>query len=319
MQRTANPRMWVRFPPGPFFLPDQSGRIRLAFVSAAIHLCLLLLLLLPSAGSLNGTAPLSQEVALVFETGHPDVTAAPKSSLLSPSPPAQPTPEPPKAETEPPPAPPPPPPAPEPAAAIAPAAPAPTPPRAAPQEAALPVPLQTSTRPVASSAPTPAAPRLRRPAVSSAAAASGRFPTPLMQTWFIPSRGSARHSAFTRAAASSEEAAIRGARSENPYDIKGAEQLGSGWLNSFMEWVDQHKHYPEQAIANNEDGNSRVEFTVGRDGHVREVSLIQRSGSVWLDMGLTGLFRGARLPPFPYASAEQEVTISFTMHYILVR
>ena len=83
--------------------------------------------------------------------------------------------------------------------------------------------------------------------------------------------------------------------------------------------MDEHKHYPEQAIANDEDGSSGVRITVDRYGQVTEVRLVRRSGSTWLDAGLTGLFRDARLPPFPPGTHDEAVTITFTMHYILER
>ncbi len=140
-----------------------------------------------------------------------------------------------------------------------------------------------------------------------------------MRNFFIPSATSAAAHPFSHSLESGTPAARRGRREDNPFDMRGAEQLGSDWGQAFMAWVDEHKHYPEQAIANDEDGNSTVQFTVDRYGRVKEVSLVQRSGSVWLDMGLTGLFRDARLPPFPVDAPEKDVTITFTMHYILTR
>jgi TonB family protein len=329
-----------------------------AAISAALHLLILLLLLLPSRRPEDRSPPPSNEVALVFESAHPEVAASAKPAAAAPSPPAAPTPapQPAKAPAAPQPAPPPPP-APPPAplpetVRLAPAAPEPPSQLAALAEPLLPPQLPEPLppeRPLPSERPSPperpspseparaapspaprpeqphpAAPRLAAPrpheTAPSFAAASGRFPAPLMRNWFIPSAAATHPSGFSRAAASSERpAATRGADLANPYDVKGAEQLGASWFNAFMEWVEEHKHYPEQAIANNEDGDSRVEFTVGRDGRVREVELIERSGSVWLDMGLTGMFRGAKLPAFPYDATQPEVTISFTMHYILTR
>ena len=101
--------------------------------------------------------------------------------------------------------------------------------------------------------------------------------------------------------------------------LRGAERLGTDWANALSAWVEAHKYYPQQAIANEEDGSPQVEVTVTRDGRVQSVELEARSGSQWLDLGLQALFRNARLPPFPDNTSENQVTFHFTMHYILVR
>jgi len=50
---------------------------------------------------------------------------------------------------------------------------------------------------------------------------------------------------------------------------------------------------------------------------VREVELIGRSGSVWLDMALLSLFRDQRIPQVPGGTTP--IVFNFTMHYILIR
>jgi protein TonB len=104
-----------------------------------------------------------------------------------------------------------------------------------------------------------------------------------------------------------------------PLQIRGAEALGADWRNAFSAWVEQHKYYPQQAIINGEDGSPEVEMVIRRDGKVLSVELETRSGSQWLDIALQALFRGRQLPPFPPNAKDDEVTVHFTMHYILIR
>ncbi len=324
--------MWVRFPPGPPS-PRKSRLVRLAALSAAIHLAVLLLLVLRLHGSPEPElSPPPADFAMVFQSGSPKAAQSPKP-VTPESPPAAPAvahvQAPPTPPAAPPhvaakPSPPPAPPAPKPAPA--PTAPPPVTTPSVPKPEAPPLPpLQPHPAPKpariarAPASPPATAPALRPPSRQSRTA-SAKFPAPMMRSFFIPSTASVASAAHPFSHALSGEPAVqRGMERDNPFDMRGAEQLGSDWSNEFMEWVDEHKHYPEQAAANNEDGNSAVQFTVDRYGRVKEVRLVERSGSVWLDMGLTGMFRDARLPPFPPGTAEKDVTITFTMHYILER
>jgi protein TonB len=140
----------------------------------------------------------------------------------------------------------------------------------------------------------------------------------MMKSWSLgaPPAGAATGTATGREAAIQ---ALRGqSHSANP-DVRGAENLGPDWLNEFSQWVEEHKRYPEQAIANMEDGTNEVTIRIRRDGQVEDVSLGYGSGSQWLDLGTQALFRGRRLPPFPPDAKDDEVTIQFTMHYVIVR
>lgn len=123
----------------------------------------------------------------------------------------------------------------------------------------------------------------------------------------------------TAASRSTATAALRGPSRSDAYDVRGAEHLGPDWLNEFSAWVEEHKHYPEPAAANLEDGTNEVTIRIARDGKVEGVEIQQRSGSRWLDLGTLSLFRGRKLPPFPPDASDDEVTIDFTMHYIIVR
>ncbi|MBX9697967.1 MAG: TonB family protein, partial [Acetobacteraceae bacterium] len=105
---------------------------------------------------------------------------------------------------------------------------------------------------------------------------------------------------------------------EPQMDVRGA-QVGPDWRNAFRRWLEEHKRYPEAAIVLGQSGSPRVHLVVSPDGRVTSVQLTRRSGSVWLDAGLVGLFNGARLPPFPPGADPSGVRIDFTMHYILIR
>jgi TonB family protein len=68
---------------------------------------------------------------------------------------------------------------------------------------------------------------------------------------------------------------------------------------------------------NGEDGDAMVQVVANPDGRVTSVQLEQKSGSVWLDLALQSLFRGAHLPPLH--DETEPITFNFLMHYILIR
>ncbi len=141
-----------------------------------------------------------------------------------------------------------------------------------------------------------------------------------MRNFFIPSGATptAAHP-FSDTFDTGEPNAQQGRQRDTPFDLRGAERLGPDWSDEFMAWVDEHKRYPEQAIVNGEDGDAAVQMTVDRYGRVTGVRVVQRSGSTWLDAGLSAMFRDARLPPFPPGNSPEDLSITFTMHYILER
>ncbi len=96
-------------------------------------------------------------------------------------------------------------------------------------------------------------------------------------------------------------------------------EVGPDWRNALIAWVNEHAYYPSQAAALGQQGAVRVLITANPDGRVLSVDVEKRSGSPWLDLALTGMFRGARLPPMPKQAGDQPVPFHFTMHYILVR
>ena len=175
-----------------------------------------------------------------------------------------------------------------------------------------PTPPRQQPRPVARSVARPVA-RPVRP--SQPRVTADGFPTTL-----FGSTDFSGHSSVTRHAALGAPP-TPAAKSSAASDIHGGEDLGSDWMNEFSAYVERHKRYPEQAAQNNDEGDTTVQIVVNRDGHVegRDVDLVGRSGSQWLDLGLMGMFRGARLPPFPPGAPRDQETITVTMHYYLTR
>lgn len=100
--------------------------------------------------------------------------------------------------------------------------------------------------------------------------------------------------------------------------VRGA-QAGPDWRNAFRMWLDRNLRYPREAAELGEQGPVTVRITTGADGRVRRVELRAGSRSIFLNHYSQSVFRGAALPPFPPGTAEEEVTIDLTIHYILVR
>lgn len=101
------------------------------------------------------------------------------------------------------------------------------------------------------------------------------------------------------------------ARSDNP-------AVGADWLSEVAAWWHQHAYYPPQAGMNGEQGDVTVEMTVQHDGKVTYVHLERRSGSQWLDMASVAVFRDADLPPLPPEVRDKDITLHFTIHYVII-
>ena len=91
------------------------------------------------------------------------------------------------------------------------------------------------------------------------------------------------------------------------------------WMSLLRAWWEQHKYYPRQAAENGEDGDVTVSFRVDRDGRVSGLQLVGRSGSTFLDMGAQATFRGQQLPRLPPDSPRDQIDVSVTIHYMLIR
>jgi len=100
------------------------------------------------------------------------------------------------------------------------------------------------------------------------------------------------------------------------FNIQG--NIGPDWRAELTQWVNERKYYPEQALELGQQGAVMIRLVIARDGSVRDVQLLQSSGSPFLDSAWLGLFEGAHLPPFPPGTPSDQVTLEATMHYILV-
>jgi len=90
------------------------------------------------------------------------------------------------------------------------------------------------------------------------------------------------------------------------------------YLELLNEYVETHKFYPERAANNGEDGVAVVRATIERDGTVKDVHLVESSGSRDLDLAWISLFRDQRLAPFPDNMRENEREFTLSMDYILI-
>ncbi len=91
------------------------------------------------------------------------------------------------------------------------------------------------------------------------------------------------------------------------------------WMSLLHDWWNRHGYYPEQAARLGQDGRVRIEIVVDRSGKVRNLELLRRSGSPWLDLAAQAVFRNAQLPPFPPGTSDDQITLNLTINYILTR
>ena len=97
------------------------------------------------------------------------------------------------------------------------------------------------------------------------------------------------------------------------------DDVGEDWFNEVAAWWLRHRFYPSEAARLAQEGDVELRLVVGRDGRVQAVDVEQRSGSPWLDMGALAVFRDAKLPPLPPDVRDPNVTVQFTIHYVIIR
>jgi TonB family protein len=90
------------------------------------------------------------------------------------------------------------------------------------------------------------------------------------------------------------------------------------YLELLSEYVETHKFYPESAAKNGEDGVAVIRATIMRDGTVKDVHLVESSGSRDLDIAWISLFRDQHLAPFPDDMREQQRDFTLSMDYVLI-
>lgn len=318
-------------PPGDVHVRPPGSRRRallgwLLALSALLHLAVLLVLLLnpprpPVARNIGEGESVDVVMLPAGTPDAPEKAPEPNPTTKVPPAPEHPAPQQPPAPAPPPenlPVPPQPPEVPPEPPAVRLALPPLPPPPPVPQEEALPTPPPLPPSPPAP--PRPAAPPSFPQPIARSLAGLGQG-----NPGAAPSRSSRPQSESGFDLALGPQArASKGAVPRNPDSagdmvrVEGAD-LGAEWLRALHEWWTRHGYYPTQAIAQGEDGTTRVRLLVDRSGRVREAELEMRSGSQWLDMGSLAIFRNAMLPPFPPATSQNEATLHLTLNYILIR
>jgi periplasmic protein TonB len=112
--------------------------------------------------------------------------------------------------------------------------------------------------------------------------------------------------------------ASKGVADPTPYSDSDESREGADYRNLLSHWVREHAYYPEQARLEGDEGDAKVHVLAASDGRVKEVELIGKSGSMWLDLALLSLFRDQHIPPYPGGGAEP-IEFNFTMHFVLIR
>lgn len=322
----------------PWRLSRRGGRRlgKVLVLSLWLHLTVLLLFIMTvHYQHREEELPPPSTVSMVFEGGKPEGPALPNPQLnvaptAPPSPPPAPSPAPaPEQRAAPAPAPAPP----APPVAAAPPAPAPpTPTTAEPLPLPPPPPAANAEVPVLKppplamvvprpQVPRPLPPLTAPPAVAPRPSRPQEFPAPTnFSLNAAPSQMRPPAPRTTpRGAPSTLDFSLaprRGATDTSPFSRVAGAHVGPDWRNELSAWVRAHAYYPEQAAMNGEDGDVMVQVVAQPNGHVTSVEMVQRSGSRWLDMALTALFRDANLPPL---HTDEGITFNFTMHYILIR
>ncbi len=97
------------------------------------------------------------------------------------------------------------------------------------------------------------------------------------------------------------------------------DDVGEDWFNEVAAWWLRHRFYPSEAGRLQQEGDVMLRLVVGRDGRVQAVRVEQKSGSPWLDLGALAVFRDAKLPPLPPDVSDPNVTVDFTIHYVILR
>ena len=95
--------------------------------------------------------------------------------------------------------------------------------------------------------------------------------------------------------------------------------VSQSWEIQLSAWLEAHKRYPELARERHEQGAASLRFTVARDGSVLAVSLVGNSGSALLNAAAIALLHHARVPPFPPAMREPQITVIVAVRYMLER
>jgi protein TonB len=80
-----------------------------------------------------------------------------------------------------------------------------------------------------------------------------------------------------------------------------------------------HRNYPEAARRRGEQGSVGLRFTVLRDGHVQDVSIIRPSDFAALDTAALTMLQGTLVPEFPASMPQQSITVTVTVRFSLTK
>jgi protein TonB len=91
------------------------------------------------------------------------------------------------------------------------------------------------------------------------------------------------------------------------------------WLGQISAALERHKRYPPAAHARHDQGVAQVSFTIDRQGHVIESSVVRSSGVADLDEeALALLQRTQPFPPLPAREVDGErVTLTVPIRFVL--
>ena len=83
-------------------------------------------------------------------------------------------------------------------------------------------------------------------------------------------------------------------------------------------WLEKHKEYPSSARRRRSQGTAVLNFTLGRDGTVRQAQIERSSGFQALDREVLAMIKRANpLPPFPEDFEQQSITLSVPVQFRL--
>lgn len=98
--------------------------------------------------------------------------------------------------------------------------------------------------------------------------------------------------------------------------VSGAKPTGD-WLGSLRAWVQSHTYYPQEALVEHQQGPATLLVEIDRSGKVLSYKLVMSSRSVFLDGAWQDVWRRSTVPPFTPDMTGDNITIAYTMRYIL--
>ena len=101
-----------------------------------------------------------------------------------------------------------------------------------------------------------------------------------------------------------------------PSGAGSREGPGDEYLEELRRWLARHKHYPQEAIDKNEEGQVVVGFTLKRDGTVLQAWIEKSSGVPILDRAALAMLHDASpVPPVPARYQGAELKLAMPIDY----